>query len=1346
MDFEHVAARGRLAWRALSWAAFITATVAATLATTAAAFAAGVPEDRDSRAGTVQPTAAQEQIVSGLGATATWNDFGTPASLTKDGGYLATGVAGKDAATAARNWIAANKSLFRLGSVDGLKLESDHSFGGSDAWVVTFRQYFGGLPVRPDGTLTVGMSGTPAGGWKIASISSGVTGSSGLAAQSALSAPAAWASAAGDVGYSSSVVNVKSVKESGDWKQFAVPGFTEPQRARLVAVPTPTNGVRPAWETVVVNEAGGEMRGYLSFVDAVTGAVLVRTNIVEHSHPPADVFNGNFQPGDAAGPAACDTPKGPWVVAAGESVESIVVTVAAVNPANDAVIRLLLNGVEVAQQDLLTSPEVLNYDPPGSVPTGSYTVQICDFEDNADPLPPTNYSGSIVFNEQDTSGGSPVNPPYIARWKVFPNSPLLGTLAQDPWNIPDTDIRKVWCWDATGPAPTFTPIPGCDTVAAGKSDVQNLASRVPWDVLPPAGPTFTTIGNNAFSREAWISPLTPGGAFQPFGVPPVTSGVRDYSFPWTNQWEAQDCNPATTFPSAQRNDIDAAVTNLFAMHNRLHDWDYFLGFTEENWNAQFHNFFGGGAEHDPVQGDAQAGGLTGGAPSYLGRDNANMVTTPDGAPPVTNMYLWQPLAGAFYAPCVDGDYDMGVIGHEYGHLTENRMIGKGGTRGGHHAGAMGESFGDFHATEYLNEYGYATVVPGQNPFALGAYATGDRIQGIRNYPGNFAPTGAFPTAGVNPAINPLQFGNMGYDLTGPQVHADGEIWTKLNFRLREALRLKYDAAFPSSNQALQVECADGKRPANICPGNRRWIQLYFAAMLTMPTAPSMLQARDHIIAADQMLFGGANQTELWNEFARYGFGQFAASTNGTADTDTDPAPDHMSPVHNEATVTFTSAATSGTPARVYVGHYEARTSPIADTDPATNNGAAGANGNNLDNVARFVPGTYEFVAKANGFGHIRFRLTLTAGQTLTFALPFVRNWASSSSGATAQQGVGVWNELGNLIDDTEATNADWGPGTLKVDTVNPSIIVNLGGTTPRSVREVKVSAMLHAGGGNRFTALRSFQILTCNGSDAVCSVPTNFTVRPIVGGGNINAFPGTTPRPTAPELILRNFVLTSTVNATHVMIRVLDNQCTGNPAFQGDQDADGLNNSDCETGSPGTATPFGDLDVVLAERDDEVHIAELQVFSTTSGTGGGGGGGNGGGGGGGDDGDDECEGDDDVVKLGPAVASPGSTVQYTITYTNTGDRDDVDCEIDDLMSDDLTYVSSTGGGVYDLATRIVSWNSGAVAAGAARTVTLTARVSSSATVGSTIVNRAYFGALGLDASPLGTATTLVVTP
>jgi hypothetical protein len=46
----------------------------------------------------------------------------------------------------------------------------------------------------------------------------------------------------------------------------------------------------------------------------------------------------------------------------------------------------------------------------------------------------------------------------------------------------------------------------------------------------------------------------------------------------------------------------------------------------------------------------------------------------DGIAPITNQYLWQPLAGAFYAPCVDGAYDMAVVAHEYGHAISNRMI------------------------------------------------------------------------------------------------------------------------------------------------------------------------------------------------------------------------------------------------------------------------------------------------------------------------------------------------------------------------------------------------------------------------------------------------------------------------------------------------------------------------------------------------------------------------------------------------------------------------------------------------------------------------------------------------
>jgi hypothetical protein len=88
------------------------------------------------------------------------------------------------------------------------------------------------------------------------------------------------------------------------------------------------------------------------------------------------------------------------------------------------------------------------------------------------------------------------------------------------------------------------------------------------------------------------------------------------------------------------------------------------------------------------------------------------------------------------------------------------------------------------------------------------------------------------------------------------------------------------------------------------------------------------------------------------------------------------------------------------------------------------------------------------------------------------------------------------------------------------------------------------------------------------------------------------------PRPLAPQLIMRSFTLPR-ITVSHVRIVVLTNQCTGNAAFQGEQDADPLSGSDCRQGSPGggTVEVFGDLPQVLAQRDDEVHIAELQVFS-----------------------------------------------------------------------------------------------------------------------------------------------------
>ncbi|MGH2572199.1 MAG: M36 family metallopeptidase [Actinomycetota bacterium] len=1108
-------------------------------------------EDVDARQGRLQPTAAQEAAVEALGAHAIWNDFGTPNSLIRYGGHLATGIAGATAVEAARSFIAANATVFRLSSMDNLALVNNAPLAGSDGRAVLFRQEFGGLGSAEGGLLSVALEGSAESGWNVAYASAATTADTSLAAERAISATDAWSRAAQEVGRAIDPAAIGAVKADREWSVFAVKGFSHPQRARLVALPTPLDGVRPAWEVLLVD--GRRSFAFHSFVDAANGAVLVRKNMVHHSHPPGDFFTGQVPAVDGA----CAPDNGPWTVSPGESVEEVQASASAILTTNDIVIHIVRDGVIVASNDTLFSPETVVYDPPDAG-AGVYNVRVCDFVDGAAWDDPRDYSGQVVFSP--VGGGTAA--PYPPKWKVFPANPRLGGQTY-PWNYPSTDTREVWCWEST--TPEGTPIAGCDR------EVANLASRAPWDYDTRLNfPTFTTRGNNAVSAEAWFSPLTPG----PTGFRPV-SPTRDYDYPWENQWFQTQCAPVFTPGVTQ--DVSAATVNLFAMHNRMHDWSYFLGFTEKHWNAQDSNFgTGGTAERDPLLGDVQAGGVNGGYPSYVGRDNANMIPLPDGVPPITNMYLWQPLAGAFYAPCVDGDFDMAVIGHEYGHLIESRMIGKGGSRSGHHAGAMGESFGDFDAAEYLNEYGFVPV-SGENPFAVGAYVTANKQRAIRNYGMNFPRQGGFPMPGgpttANPLINPLNFSAMGYDITGPQVHADGEIWSATNFDIRQALVQKYNAQFPAGNQQLQTDCADGKLPANFCPGNRRWIQLVYDAMLIMPVAPSMLDARDAYLAADVMRFGGANQAELWRAFATRGFGVNSTSTNTPSTSDTDPKPDFSLPDAGDALVTFGATDPGGNPvaARIFVGHYEARVSPIADTDPATGPPDGGAPGDsNLDNQAEFAPNTYEFIVQADGYGAQRFRRTFAAGPSnVTFVLPL--NVASAAQGATAS---GDGMDHADLIDDTEETNWDDPAGGPAVDVANPQVTVDLAGDAPVAVNRVNVSAMLGPG-QNRFTALRRFRIETSTNGVTFTPVHTSLA----------NAFPGVNPRPAAPDIILRTFQF-PTVNATHLRIVVLHNQCTGNAAFQGEQDADPLNTTDCRTGVVG----------VLPPRNNEVHIGELQAF------------------------------------------------------------------------------------------------------------------------------------------------------
>jgi extracellular elastinolytic metalloproteinase len=326
------------------------------------------------------------------------------------------------------------------------------------------------------------------------------------------------------------------------------------------------------------------------------------------------------------------------------------------------------------------------------------------------------------------------------------------------------------------------------------------------------------------------------------------------------------------------------------------------------------------------------------------------------------------------------------------------------------------------------------------------------------------------------------------------------------------------------------------------------------------------------------------------------------SNTAGVEPDNDPTPSWESPLHDNGTITFAAEARDGDPitnARFYVGHFEARVSPIADTNPATT-------GDNLDAVAKMAPGTYEFTAHAPGYGFFRFRRTVHRGEDSTFEVRFATNYASKHQGATATGDAAVASPevpgttaetiLGNLIDDTESTiwtAAGNTTGPLSVD--GKTVTINLAGTEPVTIRDVQVSAMLRNGpdpdgpgpapspaSQNRFTAVRQFEVWACNSARNNCSSDAGFSK---VYTSPADAFPGNVPRPVSPHLILRSFDIPNT-RATHLRFVTKTNQCTGQLQFQGEQDADGGAVTDCPTGgSPGTKF---------------VRAAEFQAFSADS--------------------------------------------------------------------------------------------------------------------------------------------------
>ena len=609
-------------------------------------------------------------------------------------------------------------------------------------------------------------------------------------------------------------------------------------------------------------------------VDAVTGKILHRQNQAEN-HNDAFQFTGSVTATDCG-------PKHPFELADGKTRQIVAVANAAA-PTDDLVVKIFSpSGELLVSGDLGTSPETATYSA-DAIPAGVYSMQVCPYDAPTVPVIVGPYAAFVTVTDAAPRPAAP-------RCR-----------------------RRAGATSRPTPPSTSGPAPRRRTrsSAAGPGTRLHLAERPvpqrgrprPWDTVGGT-PTLTTVGNNANTHEAWASPLTPAAPRRRRSRPPATT-PRSSRTPGTTQ-----LRPHPADPGRERHQ------RLGRQPVRGPQPDARLQLLPRVHRGELQPAAGqrrqGGVGGDPEIGNAQAGALTGASPTYLGRDNANQITLQDGTPGITNQYLFQPIAGAFYAPCTDGGLDMGIVGHEYTHAISNRMVA-GPDEGltSEQGGAMGESWGDLVAGEYMFSHGYAN---GGNPWAVGVYATGNKSVAIRDYAIN---------------KNPLNYSDYGFDTTGAEVHADGEIWNGTQWSVRQALVKRWNSRYPYANRSTPAPVRPGQvSPAAGRPrGNRRWVQLMFDSFLLQQGATSMLDARDAMLAADRMRFGGKDLKVMWDAFASRGMGKGASTP-----TPTRVSPRRASSPHSpSATVRFRTPG----PGELFVGQYQARATPVADTRKAT---------------------------------------------------------------------------------------------------------------------------------------------------------------------------------------------------------------------------------------------------------------------------------------------------------------------------------------------------------------------------------------------------------------------------
>ena len=276
--------------------------------------------------------------------------------------------------------------------------------------------------------------------------------------------------------------------------------------------------------------------------------------------------------------------------------------------------------------------------------------------------------------------------------------------------------------------------------------------------------------------------------------------------------------------------IDAAVTNLFYMANVMHDIFYLYGFDEASGNFQLNNYGNGGVGNDSVRSEAQDGS---------GTCNANFSTPTDGGRGRMQMYV---------CGTRDGDFDNGVIAHEYGHGISTRLTGGAGNSSClNNQEQMGEGWSDFFGLVLTIEPGDS----GTDPRGMGTWLIGEAASG----------------PGIRTQRYDTDTNTYTYDSIKTEVapHGVGSVWAMMLWEMTWDLIAIY---------GWDPDIYNGTGGNNIA------LNLVVEGLKLQPCSPGFVDGRNAILLADQNMYGGSNQCTIWKAFARRGLG-FSANQGST---------------------------------------------------------------------------------------------------------------------------------------------------------------------------------------------------------------------------------------------------------------------------------------------------------------------------------------------------------------------------------------------------------------------------------------------------------------------------------